>query len=211
MKNLSLVLNGLLIVAVAVLYYKHYNTNHPVEATTVSAGDIPVDHKVAYINADSVLVNYKYFDEIQSELKTTGAKLEKEYQSRAEGLQREVNDYQRSVNNLTIGQAKALEEDLLKKQQNLRMYQENLSQQLLKEESRLNQALYEKVTAFLKEYSERNDIDMVVKYNQGSDVLYANGSMDITKAVIDGLNTIYDAGDAEVADVVSETDTTSAN
>ncbi|QSE96728.1 OmpH family outer membrane protein [Fulvivirga lutea] len=191
MKNLSLVLNIVLVVAVGVLYVLHFSKPSAEAAKGNSQKNDSIDYSVVYINSDSVLVNYDYFDKIQSELQEKGAKLEKEYQSRAEGLQREVNDFQRTVNSLTIGQAKALEEDLLKKQQNLRVYQENLSQQLMREEAKMNQELYKKVTSFLKDYSAENGIDLVVKFNQGSDVLYANEGMDITKEVIEGLNAAY--------------------
>ena len=71
------------------------------------------------------------------------------------------------------------------------MYQESLSQELLKEESKINQELYDKITTYLNEYSKTHDLQLVVKYNQGSDVLFAADSMDITKDVIGGLNEAY--------------------
>ncbi|MEQ8926033.1 MAG: OmpH family outer membrane protein [Fulvivirga sp.] len=206
MKNISLVLNIVLVLAVGALYFLHFSKPSPETVKSSSQKNDSIDYSVAYINSDSVLVNYDYFDKIQAELQDKGAKLEKEYQTRAEGLQREVNDFQRTVNSLTIGQAKALEEDLLKKQQNLRVYQENLSQQLMREESKMNQELYKRVTSFLKEYSSENGIDLVVKFNQGSDVLYANEGMDITKEVIEGLNAAYAS---ELALPKAKTDTTS--
>lgn len=191
MKNLSVILNVVLIVAVGVLYVIEFSGGKSGSITKNDAAKDSIDYNVVYINSDSLVVNYDFFNNIQKQLQDKGAKFDKDYQNRAEGLQREVTDYQRNVNNLTIGQAKALEEDLLKKQQNLRMYQENLSQQMLKEEAKLNKELYDKVTSFLKEYCANNEIDLVVKYNQGSDVLYANEGMDITKQVIEGLNAAY--------------------
>ena len=204
MKNLSLALNVVLVFAVGILYYLQFSTESGETPISEVANNSTGDYKVAYINSDSVLVNYDYFKEIQGEMQKKGTQLEKEYQSRAEGLQREVNDFQRTVNSLTIGQAKALEEDLLKKQQNLRLYQENLSQQLLQEEAKLNQELYNKITSYLKLYSGETGIDLVVKYNQGSDVLYANSGMDITNEVIEGLNKVYNTAPDETNTV--ETD-----
>lgn len=208
MKNLSLVLNVVLIIAVGVLYVLQFSDNTQDIEGSKESSSASMDYKVAYINSDSVLVNYDYFNEIQKQLQDKGAQLEKEYQSRAQGLQREVNDFQRTVNSLTIGQAKALEENLVKKQQNLQLYQQNLSQQLMKEESKLNQELYNKITSFLKDYSAANSIDLVVKYNQGSDVLYANQGMDITQDVITGLNEVYKADSQEPK--TSNADSTSA-
>ncbi|MEP2771795.1 MAG: OmpH family outer membrane protein [Fulvivirga sp.] len=189
MKNLSLVLNIVLIIAVAILFYFQFKSSEsPAEEKSIMSS---AAYSVAYINSDSVLQNYDYFAELQEDLQAKSQKLESEYQNRAQGLQKEFNDYQRNINNLTIGQAKALEEDLMKKQQNLRVYQESLSQELLKEEARISQELYKRVTGFLNEYSEDNGLQLVVKYNQGSDVLYANDSMNITNDVIKGLNDAY--------------------
>ena len=63
-------------------------------------------------------------------------KIEQEYRNRAQGLQNEITAYQRNVTNMTLGQVKAVEEDLGKKQQNLQMYQQSLSQQLMEEEAK---------------------------------------------------------------------------
>ncbi|ELR69329.1 hypothetical protein C900_05109 [Fulvivirga imtechensis AK7] len=182
-----------MLVAVGVLYYLHFEGKKQTDQDEPEVTQT-LEYTIGYINADSVLKNYDFFKEMQEKLQKKGEKLEVEYQNRAQGLQKEVNDYQRNVNNLTIGQAKALEENLMKKQQNLRLYQESLAQELMKEESKVNRELYEKVTAFIEEYSNKNGLEMVVKYNQGSDVLYANNGMDITQAVISGLNKQYKEG-----------------
>ncbi len=190
-KNVSIVLNVVLTVAVVILYYLHFSEAGSVENTDAKVSNVHMDYSVAYINSDTVLANYDYFKEVQERLKEKSEKLETEYQNRAQGLQNEVNDYQRTLASLTIGQAKAIEESLVKKQQNLRLYQESLTQELLKEESAINQELYEKVTSFLQAYSKDKGLQLVVKYNQGSDVLFASDSMDITRSVIEGLNETY--------------------
>ena len=210
MKNLSLVLNIILIVAVGVLFFLHFSgeSSEPQQEPGIMEA---AEYSVGYINADSVLKNYDFFKEMQEKLQERGQKLEDEYKSRAEGLQKEVNDYQRNVNNLTIGQAKAVEESLMKKQQNLRMLQESLSQELIKEESKINQELYEKITSYLDDYSKNHGLQMVVKYNQGSDVLYASDSMNITNAVIKGLNDAYKKEKEAPAEGEANTDTTAVN
>lgn len=193
MKSLSLILNVILILAVGVLYFLHFSGSSvdPENTSSLEEESLEGDLKVAYINADTVLQNFDFFKEKQKELEEKQKKLDQDYRSRAQGLQNEVNNYQQSMPNLTMGQARALEEDLMKKQQNLRVYQESLTQQLLQDEAKINQELYEKVTSYIKEYSEDKNIEMVVKYNPGSDVLYAGSAMDITSEVISGLNKKY--------------------
>ena len=89
------------------------------------------------------------------------------------GLQNEIAAYQRNVSNMTLGQVKAVEEDLGKKQQNLQMYQQSLSQQLMEEEAKLKKELYDRITVFLKKYGKEKDLQVVLKYDPTSDLLFA--------------------------------------
>lgn len=196
MKSISLILNVILFIAVAVLFYLHFdNGDTSVDESLDEQNAVAQELQIAYINSDTVLQNYEFFQEKQSELEAFQSELDQKYRNRAQGLQNEVANYQQSLPNLTIGQAKALEEDLVKKQQNLRMYQESLAQDLLRRENEINKELYERVTSFIKDYSLENDIEIVVKYNQGSDILYAGEAMDITRQIIEGLNQQYSQAD----------------
>jgi outer membrane protein len=201
-KNLSLVLNVVLLIAVGILYFMHFSENSDKEQETPEV-ESSGEYTMAYINSDSVLQNYEFFKKIQGDLQKKTAQLEAEYQNRAQGLQKEVNDYQQNASNLTMGQARALEENLMQKQQNLQLYQQKLSQDLMTEENKMSQELYKKLSNFLREYGEANDLKMVVRFNQGSDVLYANDALDITQPVIKGLNEEYTASLAQ-----PESDTT---
>ncbi|NJN41183.1 MAG: OmpH family outer membrane protein [Flammeovirgaceae bacterium] len=189
MKNISLVLNGVLLVAVAILFYLHFSANS--SSGTSETDAVNLDLKIAYINSDSVLKYYDYFKVNREKLETKGKKMDQDFRNRAQTFQNELANYQRNAGNLTINQAKAVEEDLAKKQQNLRVYQESLQQELMNEESKMNQQLYEKITAFLKDYGKANGLQIVFKYDPTSDVLYGGESLDITQIVIEGLNQSY--------------------
>ena len=131
----SLILNVVLLIAVGVLYFLYFSGQEGIaDDEPVSSGkDITfsnLDNAIAYINSDSLLTNYEYFKQELEKLEQKREKLETEFQNRAQGLQGEIDNFQRTASNMTIGQARAVEEDLMKKQQNLRVYQENLSQRL---------------------------------------------------------------------------------
>ncbi len=190
MKNVSLALNVVLLLAVAVLYYLHFSSPKA-SAASGDGGVLLQDAKIAYINSDSVLKYYEYLTVNRTELETKGQQMEQDFRNRAQSLQNDVATYQRTVNNMTFGQAKAAEEELTKKQQNLQMYQQSLSQQLAMEEGKLNKELYDRITAFLKDYAKQNDLQVVLKYDPTSDVLFGGETLDITKPVIDGLNSAY--------------------
>jgi outer membrane protein len=189
MKNLSLLLNGVLAVAVIILYVLHFGAGNSAPAASVAGAADGL--KIAYINSDSVLKNFEYLKTAQGKFEEKGKKLEQEMKARAQSLQSEIESYQRNVNNMTIGQAKAVEEDLGKKQQNFELYRERASQELLGEQEKINQELYQKVTDFLKEYGAANGLHLVLKYSNTSDVLYGAEPLDISKQVVEGLNEAY--------------------
>ncbi len=188
MKNISLILNGILLVAVGVLYFLQFSGKKSGSASSVSA---PSDLKMAYIKSDSVLKNYDYFKEMKTILEAKSKKLDQDLQNRGQSLQNEIASYQRNISNLTIGQAKALEEDLGKKQQNFRLYQQSLEQELANDQNKMNEALYGRITTFLKKYADGSGLQVVFKFDQSSDVLFGGPGIDISQDVIKGLNDDY--------------------
>lgn len=196
MKNLSLILNIVLAVAVIVLYVLHFSSK-PASGPGVSYDGAPASLftaeglTIAYVNSDSLLRNYEFFKEMEKKMEERQQKLNREYQNRAQGLQNEIENFQRTANNMTMSQARAIEEDLRRKQQNLMVYQESLAQELMQEENKINTELYDKVSDYLQDYGKNKGLQLVLTYQKGSGVLYANDSMNITQDVIKGLNDAY--------------------
>jgi outer membrane protein len=189
MKNLSLILNAILLVAVGVLYYLHFSAGKSSGTSETSA--TPSDLKIAYINADTVLKYYDYLKTTQVKMDEKTKKMDQDYRNRAMGLQNEIAAYQRNVSSMTLGQVRATEEDLGKKQQNLQMYQQTLSQQLMDEQAKIQKELYDRITVFLKKYGTDKGLQIVLKFDPTSDLLFAGQPLDISQDVITGLNAEY--------------------
>lgn len=203
MKNLSLVLNAILLVAVTILFYFHFAEPKYQSSMGYTGGDVL---RIAYINADTVLKHYEYFKVNRDKFEAKGKQLDQELKNRALGLQGEIESYQRNVNSMTIGQARAVEEDLGKKRQNLQLYQESLSQQMLADQDKMTKELYTKVTTYLKKYGQERGLQVVLKYDASSDLLFGGDSLDISTKVIKGLNEAYKLEKA----VPAKTDSTGA-
>ncbi len=192
MKQTLLVLNIVLLAAVGVLFYLHFSNNSTETSNEMSATDGPrVQSAVAFVNTDSLLEKYEYSREMREQLEAKTKKLDQDFQNRVNALQSDIRAYERRVNTMTLGQVRAAEEDIARKRNNLQLYEQSLGQQLMEEQAKLNQALYERVTQYLKKYGEENGIQMVLKFNPTSDVLYAGDAIDITHDVIRGLNDSY--------------------
>jgi outer membrane protein len=208
-KNLSIILNVILFIAVAILYALFFLKADGKESDEIKDGTSILsldDLSIAYINSDSLLSNYDYFKDLEKEFVNKREKLEAEYRNRAQGLQQEIASFQQTANSMTINQARAVEEDLRKKQQNLMVYQEQLTQQLMQEEAGMNSDLYDKVADYLRAYGSDKNLQLVLTYAKGSGVLYANDSLNITEEVIVGLNNAYMIEKDGPAEVPAETD-----
>jgi len=200
-KNLSLILNALLIIAVGYLYIQEFtdddDATEPSELTSISSG------RLAYVNSDSLLAHYNYYEEVANALQEKRQSMEAEFTQRAQALQKQFDDYQRTYLNMTVPQARAVEEDLMNKRQELGAYQENITQQLMQEEAAITTNLYEKVSTYLKKYGDDKGLEIVFTYAPGSGLLYANDALDITNDVIAALNdehqnaTVSDQTDSE--------------
>jgi outer membrane protein len=188
MKNASLILNGVLLVAVIVLFVLHFSSQKSNGGAMTGGSSGPSNLKIAYVNQDTVLKYYEYVkinaDKLDAKVKSSYQQLENRQQS----LQREVQQYRANVNTLTIGQAQAVEQDLQQKGQNLQMFEQQLSQEMADEQQRISNELYKKITDFLKTYSKEKGIEVILKLDRGSDVLYGGDSLDISKDVVKGLN-----------------------
>ncbi len=190
MKNAPIALSGISLVAVAILYYLHFSSSPRTTqtgGTEIAAGSL----KLAYINSDTVLKYYDYYKEVKVRFEAKGKKLDQDLQNRAQALQNEIGAYQRNVSTMTIGQAKAVEEDLGKKQQNFRLYQQSIEQDLANEQGKVNTELYGNITTYLKKFGAEKGLEAVLKYDPTSDLLYGSAGIDITKEVIKGLNEAY--------------------
>jgi outer membrane protein len=192
MKNLSLVLNAVLLVAVAVLFYLHFSSKSPSSAVSGSALE-PGDLTIAYVNSDSVVKHYEYLKVTSKSFEEKTAKMDQDYTNRVNSLRNEFAAYQRNVNSMTLGQVKATEEDLQKKQQNLQMYEQTLRQQLDEERAKISKELYDRLTIFLKKYGKEKGLKVVLKNDPTSDVLYVSDALNISDDVIKGLNAEYAA------------------
>ncbi|MCS5489582.1 OmpH family outer membrane protein [Algoriphagus limi] len=149
------------------------------------------DLKVAYVYTDSVISKYEYFKAKSEELTEKGKKFEGDLQSRARGFEQEVANFQQTGGNMTPNQQRAKQEELLKKEQNLMTYRDNLMQELATDESSLYSEVYDKVQAYLKKYAEEQGLDLILSYTRGGAVWYGKGALDLTEEVVTGLNEEY--------------------
>lgn len=186
------------IIGIATLLF--YGCNQPAtstEAETTATSGSSGDLKVAFVYTDSVINKYDYFVKKSEEITDKGKKFEGELQSRAQGFEREVANFQQSANTMTQNQAMAKQDELGQKQQNLITYRDNLMQELSVDEANLYNEVYTQVQDYLKTYAQENSLDVILSYTRGGAVWYASDAMDLTNSVIEGLNKKYNSAQTD--------------
>lgn len=187
-KNTSLIFNIVLSIAVLILFILHFTGRKADTSAPVTLADSTGSALVAYVNTDSLLANYDFFKQIKKDLEKRSSNLERDIVSRRTKLENEIKAYQESGASMSPEQRQQTEEGLMKKQQSFMQYSETVSQQLQGEEIKLNEELYNKVSEFVKKFNRDKNYRLILSYTKGSNILFADSTLDITAEVLEGLN-----------------------
>lgn len=193
MKNASLILNVILTIAVAVLYYLHFKGPQPETTSVVKA---PVEAKgkaIVYVNVDSLLTKYDFFKDTQKVLESKRFQLENDLATKGKNLQNKVAFFQQKAPTMTQEQGRATEASLQKEQQDIMAYRDRAAQNLATEEQNKNKQLYDQIYDYLKKINAQNKYEFVLGYTKGGGILFADPSADRTSVILDGLNKEYEA------------------
>lgn len=188
MKNLSMALNVILIIAVGFLYYKVYSGNNSksnaVNPITVSAKS----SNVFYVNADSLFDKYELYKQTKERLEKKEDSIKSLLENRSQALQAEAGQYQQQAQGMTDAQRQEIEGGLMKKQQSLIAMKDNLLGSLEKEQETLNDSINDHMQSYIKEFVKGKNITYILGYHRTGEVLYANDSLNITNQLLEGLN-----------------------
>ncbi len=190
MKNISLILNIVLLLAVAYLYVDRFSASKTGEKPAVAdqAADEPLS--IVYINLDSLHEKSETFQAKRSELEKRQAEAEASLTSRAKAFEKEVIAFQQKYQSGTMTPKAAEDEQarLAKKEQSIMEERERLASGLLKETDDFNLGFTNQVKGYLDSLKTQMNYDYILVAGSGSPVLLANDSLDITNTVLDLLN-----------------------
>ena len=168
------------------------NKDVKTETSTTKTAVVAENEKIVYVNSDSLLTKYEYFKELKTKMEGKSKAAEGDLAAKQQAFQREVQAYQQTQNTLPADQRAATEQRLQRKGQEMQSYQQNAGAALQNEQAKEQEVLYNKVAEYLKGYAKTKGYKMVLTYSKGnSAILFADESLDVTSAVIVGLNEAY--------------------
>lgn len=193
MKNISIILNAVLLVAVGVLFYLHFSaTKSEKKVVSNKSVETAESGEVAYVVIDSLRKNYKFFEDLRELLIQKQQNSELSLNRKAAAYEKEAIDFQEKIQKhlITQRQAEEMNQKLMTKQQNILKLRETLSMQLAEDESSMNKQLQDSISSFLEEYNAGR-FKMIFSVSMGQNLLYGDEALNITDEVIAGLNERY--------------------
>jgi outer membrane protein len=200
---LSYLINGILAVAVIVLYVLHFNSKSCDDKKSSSpkrnskkietVGELPI----AYINIDTLLLNYSFAKEANARLLSKSERAQSQLDKQMVQWQKEAADFQRKYqSNAFLTRERAEQENarLMKKRQDLENLNAKLSQELLEEQKRMNQQLKDSIYGVLKEFNKDKKYQLILSNTMNDNVLSSEPAYNITWDVLEELNNRAKAG-----------------
>lgn len=168
--------------------------------------------RLAYVRIDSLQSQYKYFEELALELIEEEKVLVEDLQRRQQTLQENIALYQQEAPKMSARQREANEADLMRVQQQYLQVEQAAQAQLVKKQQDLTKMMREDMDKAIAVLKDELNLDFILLYEEGGQIIYANTDFDITERMVNMLNESRETPSEEEATAASEeaADSTSA-
>jgi outer membrane protein len=150
--------------------------------------------KIAYIDVDSLLANYAFYQDLSEEMLRKEENYRLVLAEDANKFQKDVTDFNKKIENGVYSsreRAEAEQNRLAKRQQALQEKSDKYSKELADEGNANAQKVSETIDNFIKEYNKSHGYDLIISK---SSLMFANESLNITAEILEGLNAAYKPG-----------------
>ncbi len=179
-------------VAAACVLASCNNQAPKMDEKTQTAETAATDMKIAYVEVDSIMSQYKFCKEYTKILEKKSQNIQNTINQKGQSLQAAAVKFQQDIQNnkYTQQQAEAVNAGLQKQQADLQALQQRLGNEFQAETDKFNAALRDSIQHFLASYNANKKYALIIS-KAGDNILYADKTYDITADVINGLNKAY--------------------
>ena len=168
--------------------------------------------RLAYVRIDSMQSQYNYFQELADELQAEEQEIVADLQRRQQTLQENIALYQQEAPKMTQAQRNANEADLMRVQQQYMQVEQAAQDQLMRKQADLANMLKADMDKAIDVLKDELNLDFILLYEEGGQIIYANAEFDITERMVNMLNESRETPSEEAATEASQeaADSTSA-
>ena len=196
MKKVNLILNIVLLLAVAALYVLHFTGNSKTENTastedsriTAGSGDI------VYINLDTLVNQYDMYNDLRTELESKVSAIDNDLNKKGRALENDVKSFEDKMQKglLTYSQAESMRNDLMTRDQELRNLTQQKQMELANEESVMYNRVMDAIKTYVDNYNKEKQYSLILTTTAATNsVINGEQGRNITSEIINGLNQEY--------------------
>jgi outer membrane protein len=188
-RNITNILLGILTAAVAGLYILYFTgqQDEPTALPVPKSGP----REIVYVNSDSLREGFNYYQAEYKKLEGKQKFFKADLEKKAADLKKDFNTYMAKGANMSDNDRARTEEDLKTREQDIYMLEQKYSNQMVEFEDQLVKDSNAKISEYLKKISKKAAYNYVLGYSTGGGILYANENLEVTKSLVEGLNTEY--------------------
>lgn len=168
-------------------------TCQQVQTATVTACDSLHNLKIAYVDIDTLLINYTLWVELNEEMIRKEEDVRATLNEKFTNLQADIEDFERKMSNnafVSRQRAEAEQNRILKKREELEKLQERLTSELSIENEKNSLLFRDSINAYIRDYNKTHGYNIILS-RIGDNILYIDQAMNVTQEIIDGLNARY--------------------
>lgn len=202
LNKVSLVLNIILLAAVAFLFVRVFGTspektpsgqNEKIKQERDSVSSPTSGSRIAYVDAEKLNEGYTFIAEKYEELEKEQMRLESQIDRKMRAAEERYRELEAQAPTMTPTEMEQAQIELQTMQQDITQFQEKVASDFRKKEAATQEQFFSNIRDFLLTYNSDNKYDFILTYQMGGQVLLANDSLDITEEVLSGLNQHHSA------------------
>ena len=187
MKANSWIINGVLALAIIVLYVLHFNSNStPIKSSAMAAGGV----KVAYFEIDSIQNSYNFFKDVKAALQAKDVENAKQLTGLKNAFAIKYQELQKNGQYLSQAEIGARQQELAQLEKNYTNREQQLAAEMQEESFKRLQEVKQKIEAFLVSYNKNKEFAYIFSSNPDL-MYYKDTAYDITSDIVKGLNAEY--------------------
>ncbi|MBQ6878984.1 MAG: OmpH family outer membrane protein [Bacteroidales bacterium] len=197
MKNTSLILSIISLIAVVAFGIitltsdgkksETVKEGENTEASAAQKGDI------VFVDLDRILMEYDMANDLRSVVETKVQNIQAEVNRRGQKLEKEVTSYQEKIQKglMTRSVAEAQGQKLQQQEIDFNNYAAQKQQEINEEQVVMMNQLGDAIQTYINKFNEEKQYAMILTNSGGAPVITADPALDITDAVLAGLNEEY--------------------
>lgn len=187
MKPNSWIVNGVMALAIIVLFVLHFSSNStPIKASAMAAGGV----KVAYFEIDSIQNSYNFFKDVKAALQAKDVENAKQLTGLKNAFAIKYQDLQKNGQYLSQAEIGARQQELAQLEKNYTNREQQLAAEMQEESFKRLQEVKQKIEAFLVSYNKNKEFAYIFSSNPDL-MYYKDTAYDITADIVKGLNAEY--------------------